>query len=274
MSLQPQLRFIRNSKNSAERGSAILWVLVGSSVIVIWGLATLAMLVTSVRDGESIIARQHMANLVSQIDSILKNERSCRVALGGALNNCYSDTHPTYCPLPDGALSQNVDPTLNTASHVRIYRNGAGDILFTEDPGPDPDRPLNEFGVLKISSITLTPIVNVGGDVYFARLGITAVKPVGTTGSFNQFGKKELFSSSHMVSLRIRPGTGKVYSCTGLSMNIGEQRPLPICMPGQGLFSTEGQVRCAQMICPAGQHPVLTADGLTDTDSAGNIRCI
>lgn len=181
-----------------------------------------------------------MSLLQGAIDSVMKNEQSCRIALGGPA---------TFggAPTPSAQTYDGISP-----AEIRLYQNdGVTPFLSSSSP-------YNTFGMLTILGITLTPIRLVPGatNVYFSQLTISGKKPSGAS-----LGGALRFRRDIKLSVMI-DASNRIVSCSSLTFLGSDQQPLPVCAGDQGLYSNGLQIRCVKMVCPAGQSIIgFQSDG-------------
>lgn len=245
---------------SNQGGYVVVMAILIGAVLIINGVAVYQLYVSSNTHSETVLVEEQMANLTSQVDSLLNGEFSCRTAIGGPIVDCYSGANPATCPVGDSASAQPFSTTVGAVTNIRLYKKNGTDILFSSTA------PNNIFGRLTITGITLTTIGAVPGgtNTYRARLSLEVSKPAALVGS------TQLVRRNHIISVRTRAAAPyNIVSCTGLGFaQGGAPQSLPVCQPGQGLISLGGSVSCVQMICDVG----YVSTGLSDTN--GNVLCI
>ena len=222
----------------SQRGHVIIQAAVVGAILSMAGVAALQIATNNKIFGETSIANQEMALLASHLRSLMRDERSCRATLVG----------------------QVINPALNVATPIRFRHQNGVDVLLSTTP------PNNIFGKLTVTLLTLTPrrIIPIPpgaligpGILYAMQLSIGTNK-----GTRNIFGSTDLLSNDIWASVRLDAGNA-IVSCTGISMFGSDERELPVCGPGQGLYMggptggayQQGQIRCVQMVCPATTTP-------------------
>lgn len=272
-----------------ESGSVLLVVLATGVAFTATALSTVYFLSLAVQNAELAHGNQQMNSLMSQISSAMRDERSCRLTIGApvdldpgsAADDCYSGVNPTSCPVADPAAAPVfANPPSNTqVANAKIYRLGTGGpTMFlsysnADFRNGDPNTPAHRFGDLVIKGIELRPEREVlpaptnGGRVFFARLLVKA-KKLGS-GAAGEDGEPNIFGEE-FLSIKVRSNPPyKVFSCSGFTVKTAADpapSPIPVCVPGQGLFSAvSGQLNCVQVICPSGTP--------TGADASGAVIC-
>lgn len=225
----------------SERGSAILLVLILLVIVALVTVASYQLIILNKNSAESVMQDNDMTLLQTYTDRMLKQEASCRIALGGPLTygGANRATAQTFDPAINFGNSANPNP-------ITLYQNdGATTFISATLPLASPN---NKFGKLTISGINLikiSPVPN-STDTYLAQMFIGAQKTGGLIGASN------LGRNSIRVSIKI-DGTNKIISCSTLTFLGSDVQALPVCSPGQALYSNgaTGQIRCVQTICPA-----------------------
>jgi hypothetical protein len=221
-----------------ERGSVLVQVLLLCSLTVMIGAASMQMFLSNKQFAESELQSVQMMTLQGLADSVLKDEESCRLALGGPA---------TFGGALSG-LEQEMNPTPNAVSPIQIYNFDRSARLVSNIAGD----PSSRFGKLQIQAVTLTTLYavpeNVPGNpnIHFAQLTIAANKVGGLPGSRN------VVRSDVRLTVQI-DSTNKIISCNSLTFLGTARMPLPICRSDESLFSNGNFVRCATTLCPAGE---------------------
>jgi len=214
-----------------QKGSVIIIALGICTLLILGLMAVFTVLHTSLlgqRTGEqdALLVRMEW-----MLDSLLKNEASCRLALGG----------PAVYGGPAGAPAQSYNPA--TGSDLKIYANDGVSVFL--DPA-DPAR--NTFGPLTIDSIRLLAsfqTISVPLRLYWAPLEIIVSK----SGGF--FGSTQIMATAIRLVVQLDAGSN-IVSCSSLSFLSQDgvsQFPIPSCQPGEALFSNGVSVRCATSVC-------------------------
>ncbi len=240
---------------NSSGGISIIQVTIVSAALLLAGLAGLQLSLNTKMLGETVVASQDISALSANLTAMLQSEDSCRRALGGPPANCFSGANPSSCPVADPGTAQGISTVLNTPSPVRIYHQTGGNVLYS------PVAPNNQFGRITITAINLTPLQQLSPESYYALLTVEGRRTGGTN-----LGPDEFLRNSLRMTIRVRGAGNLIYSCSALSFFGTDQRALPICLPGEGLFM-RGAVRCVRMICPVG----LTPSGF---DPGGNVICL
>jgi hypothetical protein len=183
--------------------------------------------------------------LQGDIDSLLKEESSCRPALGGpaVFGGAATPSAQKFIPATNFTNSAKPNP-------IMLYqKNGSTPFISSTLPAGNP---ANKFGKLTITAINLVLLRAVPNstDTFLVQMFITGQKTA------DLIGARTLLRSDIKLSVKIDVANN-IISCSSMTFLGTDLQPLPVCNPGEALHSNGGHIRCVPTICPA----PLTASG-------------
>jgi len=159
---------------------------------------------------------------------------------------------------PPPSTTQLFVPGVGTSTTLNLYEQDGTTIFLSTAP------PNNKFGKLTIFEISIKPfpvpstnaigLVTGSANVYFAQLTLKSQKGP------NLVGASKLNRSDIRMAVQIDAGNN-IVSCSSLTFFGSDLQPIPVCGPGQSLFSNGHQIRCVQAVClgpnftPNGYNP-------------------
>ncbi len=250
-------------KIADEAGQGIL-ILVLSMAALLWVVAVGGLMLSEnlKMDNEALIADNEFIVLLSQINSMLRDELSCRNVLGEGGTT---------------GRTQNLNIGTSAVTPLRIYEGKSNVVLFQGGTSSG-----TVFGKLRISRLEIGGTAAAAtANLYTAPLIIHA-KKLGFFFGVNSFGGSTYTNQgpdlTRNMYLTIRTsGAGAsqpIISCTSLTFRTpGGVAPLPACAPGQGITSNGYTVMCVPVVCP--DLPVPKTRALsTGPGSVNGVGCI
>lgn len=251
-------------KLGRQAGSALVQVMVAFTVVAGAIAIITNLLDMSKRSAETAAVNTEFQLLTAQLRSILEQELSCRIALGGPAMGYSPVTGSGGIP----AHPQRMLTALNAESDIVLWDMNGNKFL---DPN---DVTANTFGRLKIRRLYLVagPPLTTDSKTYGARLIVVVEKPPGMMGA-------PVISNANPTGtnlpLNVRLDSvvdGIILSCTGISF-LDSSQALPICESDEMLSTTDAnRLICVRVLCP----PCLeqSPPGFFPYKADGSINCV
>lgn len=241
-----------------QSGFALIDVIVGAAVfsVVVLSVAQLSALVSTISMRSKRVIE--FGKIVTEINSILSNESSCRLALGGpsTLNGALVDETRALLS------NQPTDVTL----YVPAAAGGARPVYLNSTAGT------NRIGQWRALSVQLTPL----SLLYAVPQNVPPPPPPGPLPQrniparlnivFTADGVDRRQSAEINVSVSL-DGADNIVSCSKLNFGT-DQFAAPVCGPNQALYSDGTRLGCRTVRC----IPPIVGPSL-GWNPDGSIRC-
>ena len=284
------LRNLRIILQLDRRGSALVPVMMGFGVLAITITTIMSMTQQTKRAAANASAHAEFNHLIAQVKSILEQEQSCRIALGGPLDiieepgtgyNPHTGTGGT-----ETGLEQTFPANHNVLGDIVLYANRAGAKFLEPTAGSTNCGSATEiatkcFGHLQVTRLALTRGApqTTDGDTYRAYLLIEAEKKKWLTNAGEVLdnwardpaGAILLDTNGTLMTtipMLVRVGhvhgPRKILTCNALSF---DAYPLTPCKSDE-VLSFDGT--CAKVAC----HPTTAQSRVYPFHSDGSMQCV
>lgn len=262
-----------------QGGSALITVLIGFGVVALTSSVVVSLLTMAKRDAVLASADTDFDALISELHSILENEKSCRTAFGG--DEGYAP--PPAGPVVNAAHRQKFRPNGPLVDGHRV--NNANITLYADFLGTVFLNAGSTYGRLKNISLQLIsadPAEALTSDLltFKGYLLVTATKNVGgnLSGGVTNISNAKGSLATLPLNIRINAdvaGQRWIISCSGVSY-ADSLKGLPACKSDEMLTrDADGSFRCLQTICPAWLEQSFSSPyRAVPASVAGNVYCV
>ena len=246
-----------------QLGFALPLVLMMMGVTILLMVAVFNLNIIATKVVERSYLQSQFRTFVTQVNSMLKDENSCRTAIGGP-------TGPNSQPGSGAPLATGVAQPFNSSGITPIYLFYPQSQTYpfvTASGGPLPNPPPNPipstYGDLRITQFSLTSPALVTAatalsnmKTYQTTLSITAEPvrysdPAWRSGAQSFTGGKSFSSNDIQLTVVIDSDSNLIASCNSLTFGTPTNHvPIPVCSPLWFLSAASGQVQCRQLGCP------------------------
>lgn len=280
----------RSQISPKDQGSALIIALIVMGLISVGMILCLQIGINTKRVAETAVADADMRLMVTQINTILQNEYSCRVALGGSQNINPTGTGPTggspyygtpqapqpiTTPLPAAA---KIPPAPGMQNSLLIYDGSlvynANTVIFG---GGSPFGKLSNVYLQLIQKTTQATSPFNGYNIYAGALVVTAQKSVATSAT-QLYGAQTMVSQDLTLAV-VLDNNNNIVSCSSLVFQPaggGNLQTLPVCGPGNSFYSDGTKITCVKTACLWDYTVLPWPDPPSNPptyDAAGNIIC-
>lgn len=236
-------------------GMGLVQALVAVVLVSTFTLGSLSLVSTISVSYGTAQALHEFTDAVAQIESLVSNETSCRLAIGGPT---------TFGGAPDGAIQTMAAAA---ATNLRLYSPSVagggpgGRQVFMEVDNANANR----FGAWTLVALRLRPL-SPAFPIAGPNQVTTALELTMRRQGANGLEVERSASTIHfMVDIN---AARQMVSCFGISYATDATLSAPICPAGEALYSDGTNLGCRRLFCSNPAFPV--ANG---ADASGNLIC-